>query len=201
MDERTRVWQEIGLHLVLRTPRDVPETIEEIPRNTISPPQQSLVPDTPVADPSCQDPFIFYRRRLHPPIAALITYEHLDTDFRGQPYNHRLRLVHAIIEKAMPWNPKEVAFWPMSIDPPPQIPDEDVEAALLHVTAEFKPKYILDFGGSFTGHLTNRSQNRHADTADSQLPKLVLLPSLEDMLPDNKSVKKAAWDIIRRLTP
>ncbi len=201
MDERTRVWHEIGLHLVLRTPRVVPATIEEIPGNTIFPPRQPLEPETPVADPSCREPFIFYRRRLHPPIAAFITYKHLDSDFRGQPDNDRLRLVHAIIEKAMPWNPKEVAFWPLSLNPPSQIPDEDVEAALQHVTAEFRPKYMLDFGGCFTGHFASRSHTSHADTADSQLPKHVLLPSLEDMLPDNKPVKKAAWDIIRHLTP
>lgn len=200
MDERTRVWKEIGLHYVLRTSTDVLKTPDVISDKTISP-QQLLKPPQPEPDPSSRAPFIFYKQRMNPPIAALITYAHLDSDFRGQPNPQRLHLVNAIIEKAMPWDPEDVAFWPLALHSSDQIPDEDMSAALRQVITEFSPKYLLDFGGCFVGKFTSLSQTPHSESAVLQPTTLVILPSLEDMLPDNKPVKKAAWDIIRRLIP
>ncbi|PTN36529.1 hypothetical protein C6366_09400 [Desulfonatronum sp. SC1] len=147
------------------------------------------------------EPLMFYRRRLQPPIVAIITYAPLDHDFRGLPNEERVRLIHAIIDKAMPWCLEDVAFWPLAVYSPTPITNDVAEAAFVRVVAEFSPKYILDFGDCISAFFVNLIHTGHHDAPGSPQTRHVILPSLDDMLPDNKPIKKAAWDIIRGLTP
>ena len=201
MNERTRVWREIGLRFVLRMPRVASEPIEKMAGDDAIVPPQPSAPDSPVPEFPYPEPLMFYRRRLHPPIAAIITYAHLDHDFRGRPNDARMRLIHAIIDKAMPWSLEDVAFWPSAVYSPSPVPREVEEESFFHVIKEFSPKYILDFGACVDALFTGRSQSGLHDASNSSRARHIALPSLDDMLPDNKLVKKAAWDIIRGLTP
>ncbi len=199
MDERTRLWQEIGLRFVFRTPRIASALVDVNSCYTsfISPQpvlSWSIDPDHPYPEP-----LMFYRRKLSPPITAFITYINLDHDFRGLPNESRIRLLHAIIDKAMPWSLEDVAFWPPAVYASTPVPHEDLEVAFLRVITDFSPKYILDFGGCVESLFPDRLHSVLHRPTNSALPKYVLLPSLDDMLPDNKPVKKAAWEIIRHL--
>lgn len=201
MDERTRVWREIGLRFVLRIPRVASEPVEKIAGDAASAPPQPSAPNSTVPDFDYPEPLMFYRRRLQPPIAAIITYTHLDHDFRGRPNDARMRLIHAIIDKAMPWSLEDVAFWPSAVYAPIPVPGEVMQASFFRVINEVNPKYIFDFGGCVDALFAGRSQSGLHDASNSSRARHVVLPSLDDMLPDNKLIKKAAWDIIRGLTP
>ncbi len=200
MDERTRVWQEIGLRFVLRTPRVASEPLEIFESAATSTPPHPSTPDSIVSELSYPEPLLLYRRRLQPPVSAIITYTDLDHDFRGRPNDARLRLIHAIIDKAMPWSREDVAFWPPAVYAPTSLSAEIVEESFFRIIAEFSPKFILDFGDCFEALYTNRLHSGLHDPAISRRTKHVSLPSLNDMLPDNKVVKKAAWDVLRGLT-
>lgn len=205
MDERTRIWQEVGLRFILRTPHDGPEVpLPEKARTDSHEGSEDVTrfdgKSAPVTD-GYPAPLIIYRQRLHPPISAFVTYAHLDADLRGQTNQERLGLIQAIIDKAMPWKAQEVAFWPASLNASPHVSNKDIETALLRVCNEFDPKYILDFGGCISEALANTFQKQQSEIFQPHSPIYVVLPSLDDMLPDNKPVKKVAWDIIRRLIP
>ncbi|WP_045218668.1 hypothetical protein [Desulfonatronum thioautotrophicum] len=201
MDEQTRIWQEMGLRFVLRSPHLVSAPDGKIPGEVAHAQPQPSTLENSVPGLTYPEPLMFYRRRLHPPIVAIITYASLDHDFRGRPNQERVHLIHAIIDKAMPWSLDDVAFWPPAVYSEVSTPVEAMVAPFFRIVAELSPKYILDFGGCTTDSFAPCIQLSQHDSFDSPLTRHVVLPSLDDMLPDNKPVKKAAWDIIRSLTP
>jgi len=199
MNERTRLWEEIGLRFVLRPPHVASAPVEVNSGDSALTPPQLLLSLSIDPDPSYPEPLMFYKRRLSQPITAIITYINLDHDFRGLPNESRVHLLHAIIDRAMPWSIKDVAFWPPAVYASTPIPHDALEEAFLRFITGCNPKYILDFGGCVESQFPDRLHPELHNTTNSSLPKHVLLPSLDDMLPDNKPVKKAAWEIIRHL--
>lgn len=201
MDERIRLWREIGLRFVLRPPLAARGQSGLTTANDAPCAPAPAPPSTQLPKHSCPDELLFYHRRLKSPMAAIIAYPSLDQDFRGHPNDARMRLLHAIIENATPWNHEEVAFWPPAVHGPAPVSTETLERHLFQIIAEFSPKYILDFGGCVESFFTNQTPYPRHRPPQTSMPKHILLPNLDDMLPDNKVVKKAAWDTLRGLTP
>lgn len=199
MDEQIRIWRENGLRFLLRTQHVAFRPVDILKSEAALTPPHRSTPDNIVSGFPYPEPLLFYKHRLHSSVSAIITYADLDHDFRGQANDARLRLIHAIIDKATPWSMKDVAFWPPAVYAPITLPGEVTEASLFRIIADCRPKFILDFGGCVEALFAKQRHSALSDTAISQLAKHVSLPSLNDMLPDNKVVKKAAWDILRGL--
>lgn len=199
MSETLRIWKESGLKFLYRPVAP--------PLHHTTPSLSDRVKETENCFPPSSHfpisrwtlPFQEYWKKVHQPCSAIITYLNLDDDFRGSPNYQRLELLHSII-KAMSWPPQHIAFWPPILQGP-DAPLQSVSMICFRELIEvLTPRYIFCFGNpahqlfsEFLPHLTGTNPA-------NPLTRLVLLPSLEDMLPDNKLVKKEAWKIIRTLT-
>lgn len=194
MHEQTRIWRELGLHYVF-----CPQQINS--DESVSGLAILHEPSIPLffshVHAQLQKALHIHWQRIQPPIIVFVTYACLDLDFRGSANPDRVHLVHSII-KASPWSPADVAFWPMTLFNESLSP-HDSNTIFRALINELNPKYLLDFGGIASDMLfaSARSNDRGRTALGSF--RHVTLPALEAMLPDNKPIKKQAWDIIRTL--
>jgi hypothetical protein len=140
-----------------------------------------------------------YWRRIQHPCSVIITYFNLDDDFRGSPNRQRLDLLHSII-KAKSWPLKLIAFWPPilhGLDAPSPAASMSCFQELVDI---LNPRYIFCYGKAAQQFFFEYLPKFSNTSSTSESTRLVLLPGLEDMLPDNKLVKKETWEIIRALT-
>lgn len=69
--------------------------------------------------------------------------------------------------------------------------------AFMNLVKHYMPQYILAFGED-----THAAIEECFSQADAEIPNestLVRLPSLNEMLPDNKQAKFTAWNIIKNI--
>lgn len=196
MDEQSRIWREIGLHYVFQPPR----FLSDEPVDAVLPiaPEKSETPICSRFQTHLPKALRFYCNRIHPPIIVLLTYASLDLDFRGSANPERVRLVYSII-KASPWSPSDVAFWPLTLHNESLSPN-DSKAILGELINELSPKYLLDFGGIASDMIFQSFCNHDRYRNSENSFRHIMLPALDAMLPNNKPVKKQAWDIIRSLS-
>lgn len=199
MNESIRIWKEIGLRYLYR-PVSFPLKHRSQPGTHLGDeavgchPAPSLSPDAYWPTPLQE-----YWMKIEQPVSVIVTYLNLDIDFRGSPNRSRLELLDSII-KATSWQRKRIAFWPPVLQGHGTIAPSASMAAFTDLIDILTPRYILCFGDS-THHLFLEYLPQLTATVSENSPtRLVQLPSLEDMLPDNKFVKKEAWEIIRTLT-
>lgn len=199
MSETIRIWKSTGLRFLYR-----PSALH------LQPPSASLSdrvrePNTPLTAAShfssTRWPISYqeYWQKIQRPCSVIITYFNLDQDFRGSSNPRRLELVHSII-KATFWPREHFAFWPPILHGH-DVPDQFACMTCFQKIVELlAPRYILCFGTTAHHLLIEYLPHLGENKIMNAPARLVLLPSLEDMLPDNKLVKKEAWEIIRTLT-
>jgi len=195
MDEQTRIWRQIGLHYVFRTQPNRPEEAQTEQPIDLRDSAPALF--GPV-DEHVQNALQFYWKRIQPPVIVFTTYATLDQDFRGPANRDRLNLLHSII-KVLPWSLSDIAFWPMTLYKEALSP-HDANAILDALIIDLRPQYLLDFGG-IVREFSLQPLDIHGRSMPSESSfRHITLPALDAMLPDNKVIKRQAWDIIRRLT-
>jgi hypothetical protein len=208
--ETIRVWKQIGLgHILLSPSWNSPVPTQSLPIKTsgdhvsqsISDPVQSFAS-------TLYQPLHHYYARLTFPVRLVWTYFELDDDHRGTPDLARVQLWDSIL-KAKNWKSPDIAFWPLCIGPSAEPPPEPAGQNSLHSMAEphedalascfrrlialFQPAYVLCFGQS--GH--DLLRDIYAPHPFPDATRFLFLPGAEEMLPDNKRVKRQVWDVLR----
>lgn len=210
--ETIHVWQQLGLGHILRNPANsatVQATSGKAHARLAADPRSMSDPVHSFAA-SLPHPLRCYHSRLTFPVRLIWTYFELDEDHRGTPDPSRVQLWDSII-KAKQWLPSDIAFWPLcltheahqraesrdanSSDCQPDDLNEQVAAAFRRLLTVFRPGYVFCFGQAAHDVLKNiYAAHPHPDDTC-----FLFLPGAEEMLPDNKMVKRQAWDVIRSI--
>ncbi|TVQ99134.1 MAG: hypothetical protein EA399_08690 [Desulfovibrionales bacterium] len=186
MTEQSRIWRDIGLKYLF-------QPCEIIPAQ-----HQSGAKTSEIFPNNIPEQLVFYWHKIQKPISIIVTYQALDQDFRGLVHIQRFQLLHSIL-RATPWPVSDVAFWPTVLHDK-TVATEESTMMMQALIIELQPRFLLDFGGSL-GHLITSTGQRHEHMEITCREfQHVILPALEDMLPDNKRIKKQAWDILRNLS-
>lgn len=210
--ETIRVWKQIGLgHILHSAPCHAPVATRSLTSNTFADHISN-----PATDPvqsfasTLYQPLHFYYSRLTFPVRLVWTYFELDDDHRGTPNLPRVQLWDSIL-KAKNWEHADIAYWPLCLGPSTENPPESARQTTLNSVTDpheeplatwfrrfialFQPEYVLCFGQP--GH--DLLQDIYATHAFPDATRFFFLPGAEDMLPDNKSVKRQVWDVLRTM--
>lgn len=225
MEESLRPWQENGIgHILCKEP--VPASGEHRPRpvrartgsgqgearptpgppvRQVSPPPRTG-PGIPTAAPDVTQPelppaYAAHLNRTTIPSFTLWTYWEFGEDLLGSPDPHRQALWRGMLKALhdrLGWPRGSIAFWPLTmIRDGNATPDLEL---FMYGVRRIKPVYLFCFGRkAFEVLLPNREYAAGRYTRDHL--SIQVLPGPEEMLPDNKEAKGAAWKIFQRYTP
>ena len=222
LDETLRPWRTNGIsHILCKDPVSVtanrrvsPSTPAarqvrkaQAPQRAVTTPPAKQAPTAPpaaapvVASSEIPAPFQALLNRTAIPSFTLWTYWEFGSDIQGEPDPGRQRLWRDMLKALhdrLRWPRGSIAFWPMST-----IRDGRIVADLdlfMYGVRRIMPVYVFCFGKqAFQSFFPGREYSVGRYTRGTL--SIQVLPGPEEMLPDNKAVKGAAWKIFQRYTP
>lgn len=226
LDESLRPWQENGLaHILCKDPVPAPahkrtpaSSGPGRPVREPGPPSRSAAArtgQTPPARPEPKPspppgngphpdlpaPFTSLLDRTAIPSFTLWTYWEFGQDLLGPPNPDRQTLWRGMLKALhdrLGWPRGSIAFWPLStIRDATLVPDMDL---FLYGVKRIKPVYVFCFGRQAFKVLFPNREYAPGRYTRQQL-SIQVLPGPEEMLPDNKAAKAAAWKTFQRYTP
>ncbi|SDB16888.1 hypothetical protein SAMN05660653_00791 [Desulfonatronum thiosulfatophilum] len=188
LEENIRIFREMGLAFLYHPTQEMPSTAV-ITKDIPSHDQQQVY-----SEATFPEPFLFYLHKISDSVKVVWTYFELDQDFRGNPDPQRLELWYSIM-KAKGLQQQHVAFWPIELHPWHSATISRSIDFFCKFVNKVCPKFIFCFGSAAHGLFHDHS---NALSFNTSVP-IIFLPGAEEMLPDNKSVKRKAWSLIRPL--
>lgn len=183
--EYLRIWGSTGLKYVY-LPGQAPSSQESEPASPTMPDARMNIQGAN-AGQACDE-------QISQPIRSVWTYRELDQDLLAPEGNPRLQLLRAIME-AKQLDQKQNPLWPIAGH---DRKGRESQAGLTNFIDRLKrhnPGHVFCFGmktyESIDGHLRKTGQKLPSSC------RLVPLPSLDEMLPDNKAVKTITWNLLK----
>ena len=221
LNESLRSWGANGLSHILckdpvparsQTAPATPSGQKVRPKPVRTPPPRTLPPPRTVPHPGPAQGHAESSPEIPAPVQALLnrtaipsftlwTYWEFGPDIQGTPDPGRQRLWRDMLKALhdrLRWPKGSIAFWPIST-----LRDGRVEADLdlfMYGVRRIMPVYVFCFGKQ--GFQTLFPGREYSAGRFTRGPlSIQVLPGPEEMLPDNKSAKGAAWKIFQRYTP
>ncbi|MFW6324204.1 MAG: hypothetical protein ACOC0U_03995 [Desulfovibrionales bacterium] len=133
--------------------------------------------------------------RIPPSPLTLWTYYELGLDLGGRPEKKRKELLSSMIG-SLAWPKGSIFFWPCSaLQGDSLVLRKNI---FWEGIGKIRPHYCVLFGGELLQALVPDAPKRFGFFTRNGR-KMLSLPSLSEMLPDNKPMKKIAWEFLKGL--
>lgn len=168
-------------------PRPVPsETVIDKSRLSGAPGPAATDLDIPAA---CLE----YRR----PAYSVWSYYNLPQDIEKGFTNSRGDLINKIIE-SLEWSRRAYTFWPLTRAAKNGLAPDS--AFFLEGMRQINPVHVFIFGSKAFNVLLKDHSFRYGPHQYKDL-RIIALPALEALLPDNRLLKAVVWNILKKFTP
>ncbi|MDQ7031932.1 MAG: hypothetical protein Q9M37_04345 [Desulfonauticus sp.] len=187
---QTKIYKQLGLNFVFKKFASP----QSVPKSQVSP---TLV--KPVGSIEWENIPVPIRQKLlqqYRPAYSLWLYYDYYNDLEDPELNPRKKLILKIL-KALNWG-KKISFWPLfRAKGSDYLPDMKF---FYHALQEIRPVYIFCFGARcFKILLPDETFSyQHYNYKDRML---VALPDFNELLPDNRELKKVVWQILQKYAP
>ncbi len=194
LSEPLRTWSDLGLHHLLGTdPAPAPEPAVR-PRIV----RQGAEDCSPKHEPetiSPPEPWKSILGTAPKPCHTVWTYFDLGSDMGGRPDPSRRDLCSAIISN-LKWPKGTILFIPFTIVSPDGIaPRIDVFWKCVN---SISPNYLVVFGRRALFSLLPKAPLRYG-FFPHEGRKVLFLPGMSDMLPDNREKKRITWEYLKQI--